>query len=286
MSIDLTPPTTSATPPPLPPAPPTRSSATIVAIVAMSLGGVLLLGTLVSGIGSIAWSSISRDATGSRVADTTGVSALSFDVSAGDVVVQYADVDEAMLEIAGGDRGWNLERRGDTLSLSNGRPWWAAQFGFGGGSSRATLTLPEAMVDEKLDARFDVSAGSITADGTYGVLDVEVGAGDADVSGTADELTVDVSAGEADVTIDGARTANLSIGAGEILATLTGDALDDVRVDVSAGSLVASLPDEEYAVTSDVSAGSFDNLLQTATDAPRTVDVQVSAGGVTLRPAD
>lgn len=74
------------------------------------------------------------------------------------------------------------------------------------------------------------------------------------------------------------------IGAGEILATLTGNALREVRIDVSAGSLVASLPDAEYAVTSDVSAGSFDNELDTSPGAARTVDVQVAAGGVTLRP--
>lgn len=286
MSIDLTPPSTSATPPPLPPAPPTRPSARAVAIVAMSLGGALLLGTLVSGIGSIAYAAVSGREIGSRAADTTGVSSLSFDVAAGDVVVQYAAVDEAVLDVSGGDRGWNLERRGDTLALSNDRPWWALRFDLGGAESRATLTLPEAMADQKLDARFDVAAGSITAEGTYSTLDVEVGAGDADVSGTADALTIDVSAGRADVTVDGARTADLGIGAGEILATLTGDALDEVRIDVSAGSLVASLPDEEYEVASDVSAGSFDNLLQTSTSAARTVDVQVSAGSVTLRPGD
>lgn len=284
MSIDLNPPTAAAGATPPPPSPP-RSSAKVVAILAMSLGGALLLGTLVSGIGSIAYAAGDRGA-GSRSADATDISALSLDVSAGHVVVQYADVDEAVLEITGGDRDWRLDRRGDTLSLSNDRPWWAFQAGFDWNDSRATLTLPSELEEQQLDARFEVSAGSITAGGTYGDLQIDVGAGDADVTGTADDVTVEVSAGSADVDVDGVRTADLQIGAGEIVASLTGESLRDVRIDVSAGTLVADLPDADYDVTSDVSAGSFDNNLSTSTGAARTVDVQVSAGNVTLTPGD
>lgn len=283
MSIDLNPPT-AATPGPTPPPAPPRSSSRAVAIVAICVGGALILGTVLTGVASALWAAGAGAATGSRSADAAGVSALSLDVSAGHVVIAYADVDEATLEVSGGDRGWRLERQGDTLSLSNSRPWWAGWDGWDGTTSRGTLTLPAALADEKLDARFEVSAGSITADGTYGTLLVEVGAGDADVTGSADDLTVDVSAGSADVTLSDVQQGNLVIGAGEIVATLTGTAPDEVLVDVSAGTLVATLPDEAYDVRSDVSVGSLDNLLSTSTGAARTVDVQVSAGDVTLRP--
>lgn len=284
MSIDLTPPPTAATPSgPQPPQQP-RPSAQIVAIIAICVGGLLLLGALLSGIGSIAYAA-TRGSDGGT-ADASGVNALSLDVSAGHVVVQYADVDEAILEVTGGDGNWRLERRGETLALTNNRPWWALQGGFGWDDNRATLTLPAAMEEQQLDADFDVSAGSLTADGTYGRLDLHVGAGDADVSGTADDLRVDVSAGEADVRIDGAQQASMTIGAGQIIADLTGTSLDSIRVDVSAGTLVGTLPGGPYDVTSEVSAGSFDNQLETVDGAARTVDVQVSAGSVTLRPAD
>lgn len=284
MSIDLTPPPTAATlAGPQPPQQP-RSSAQIVAIIAICVGGLLLLGALLSGIGSIAYAA-TRGSDGGT-ADASGVKALSLDVSAGHVVVQYADVDDAILEVTGGDGNWRLERRDETLALTNDRPWWALQGGFAWDDNRATLTLPAAMEDQQLDADFDVSAGSLTADGTYGRLDLHVGAGDADVSGTADDLRVDVSAGEADVRIDDAQRASLTIGAGQIIANLRGDELEDVRVDVSAGTLAATLPDGPYDVTSDVSAGSFDNRLDTSDGAARTVDVQVSAGSVTLYPGD
>ncbi|MEV5041348.1 hypothetical protein [Microbacterium sp. LMI1x-1-1.1] len=283
MSIDLTPPPTApTTPAPQPPQQPRRASAQIVSIIAMSLGGVLLLGTLVSGIGSIAYASTNRGA-GDQSADVAGVTGLSLDVSAGHVVVDYADVDEATLTVDG-NRDWTLERRGETLSLSNSRPWWMLQVGFDATENRATLTLPEEMADQKLDADVNVAAGSVTADGTYGLLDVSVGAGDATVTGTADDVRVDVSAGDADVAVDGVQRANLTIGAGQITADLRGEDLDDVRVDVSAGTLVATLPDEAYRVTSDVSVGTFDNRLQTSTSATRTIDATVSAGTVTLRP--
>ncbi len=281
MSIDLTPPPTAPTTP-APQPQPRRASAQTVSIIAMSVGGLLLLGALASGIGSIAWAATDRGS-GSRTADAAGVTALSLDVSAGSLIVEYADVDEAVLTVDG-NRDWTLERRGETLSLSNSRPWWALQVSFDPTQNRATLTLPAGMEDEKLAADFDVAGGSITADGTYGRLALSVGAGDATVTGTADDLSVDVSAGDADITIDGAQRANLTIGAGQITADLRGDSLDDVRVDVSAGTLVASLPDEAYRVTSDVSVGTFDNRLQTSTSATRTIDATVSAGTVTLRP--
>jgi hypothetical protein len=52
---------------------------------------------------------------------------------------------------------------------------------------------------------------------------------------------------------------------------------------VSAGSLNLTVPDGEYNVTSEVSAGGFENKIGSSPDADSTVDVQVSAGQVVLR---
>jgi hypothetical protein len=57
-------------------------------------------------------------------------------------------------------------------------------------------------------------------------------------------------------------------------------------VDVSAGSFDLALPDGDYDVTSDVSAGRLDNRLSTSASASNRVAVQLSAGAVTLRNAD
>ncbi len=76
--------------------------------------------------------------------------------------------------------------------------------------------------------------------------------------------------------------AGFSVSAGTIDARLTGTAPRTVTVDVSAGGLDLELPDGAYDVRSDVSAGEFDNGLQTQAGARNTVDVTVSAGTVTI----
>ncbi|MFS0866494.1 hypothetical protein AB3M83_04050 [Microbacterium sp. 179-B 1A2 NHS] len=284
MTTDLIPPTPApAGPPPLPPEQ-RRGSARVVAIIAIVVGGALILSAILSAVGSALWMTGARGADGPRVADAGGISSLSLDVSAGDVAVVYADVEEATLDVLGDGRGWRLERQGDQLRLSKHEPWWISWNGFDWNSDRVTLTLPQELADERLDARIDVSAGSVSIDGTYGDLDVHIGAGSADVNGTADVLSVDLSAGGADIDVADVSRGTLTVGAGELIASLTGTAPDELTIDVSAGSLVASLPDDTYAVTSDVSAGELDNQLSTSSDAPHRIDVQVSAGSTTLRP--
>ena len=58
-----------------------------------------------------------------------------------------------------------------------------------------------------------------------------------------------------------------------------------MSVDVSAGSLDLRLPDGAYDVRSDVSAGDFENGLNTDASSGNVVDVTVSAGTVTIRGA-
>lgn len=282
MTTDLQHP--AATPGATPPAaPPPRSSSRAVAIVAIVIGSVVILGAVLSNVASALW--FAGDRPGARTADATGIESLSVDVSAGELTVVYADVDDARLDADLGDRGWRVNRSGGELRVENGTPWWAGWRGFGLDDDRATLTLPERYATTELDAHFEVSAGSVTADGEYDTLMIDVGAGAADVTGSARILSVDVSAGRADVAIADVDEAELHVGAGEMFADLTGDAPSDLRIDVSAGSLAATLPDDTYDVTSDVSAGGFDNELSTSSGAASTIDVQVSAGGVTLRPA-
>ena len=56
-----------------------------------------------------------------------------------------------------------------------------------------------------------------------------------------------------------------------------------LELDVSAGSLDVTVPDGDYDVTSDVSAGDFDNRVGSTPGADSTVDVQVSAGKAILQ---
>ena len=297
MTDQLTPPA-----PPAPPAPPTGpqngpeqgpgavprptpQSATVIAILTACLGGVIALGLV--GASAISTIASASTRTSPQFADVKGIDEIDVDVSAGSFRIEYADVDAASLDVTGGwaGSGWTLERDEDELVVSS--PDWA----FGGGwlfgrDVRATLTLPRDLEDTVLDAQFTVSAGDLDASGRYGELEVELGAGAVTVSGEAREVSVDISAGRADLDLDGVQSADLSLSAGQFDGRFTGDRPRLVEVDVSAGSFDLAMPEGDYDVTPDVSAGRLDNRLSTSASASNRVAVQLSAGAVTLRNAD
>ena len=72
-------------------------------------------------------------------------------------------------------------------------------------------------------------------------------------------------------------------GAGATDLTIHGRAPRSIDVRVSAGSTDLDLPEAEYRLTSNVSAGELDHELRTNPSSPHAVDVSVSAGSVTLR---
>src|SRR5699024_8122472 len=152
--------------------------------------------------------------------------------------------------------------------------------------NRVTLTLPEELNDGSLNADMDLSAGRLIADGDFDHLEVELGAGEATVNGSANALDAQLSAGSANLNLANVQTAELEVSAGRLITELTGDAPDNVNAEVSAGRLEVTLPNTEYAVNSQVSAGNLDNELQTSSASNHRVNVEVSAGNTTLRPGD
>lgn len=259
-----------------------RGSSTVVAILIIVLGALIVLGTIVGAVFStIRAAAVS---TASSTVAVPGVDALAIELNAGSLTVEYADVDEAELEVTapfGGDR-WTLERNGDTLTVAS--PSW--EWGMGwlfGGSGRAVLTLPEGL--EGLDAELQMGAGSFHAEGEFGVVGLSVGAGEVDLAGSADDVTVDLSAGRATLDLADIETADLTVSAGSMDATFDGTQPSDIRAEVSAGSLNLVVPDGSYDVTSDVSAGNFRNALGSDPGADSTISVSVSAGQVSLRSA-
>lgn len=297
MTDQLTPPA-----PPAPPAPPTgpeggpgpvpenrpgpaSQSAKVVAILTASLGGVIAL-ALVGGtvISTIAAASVRTE---TQAVDATGVNGLDVDVSAGSFRIDFADVDDATLDVTGGwaGGGWTLERDEDELIVS--APDWS--FGGGwlfGGDVRATLTLPRELEDTVLDAQFTVAAGDLDASGRFGELEVDLGAGEVNVSGEAREVSADISAGRAELDLSGVQSADLTVSAGQLDGRFDGSQPRLVEVNVSAGSLDLALPDGDYDVTSNVSAGQLDNRLDTSASASNRIAVELSAGQVILRSAD
>lgn len=285
MSTTVTPPPPAPDLPSTPVAPPSEG-ARAVSIVAIVLGAIVLCGTVVSAVvGTVASASVH---TSTRTVAVSGIDDVDVDAAAGVVRVEFADVDEAELEVTsswGADR-WRFERDDDSLVVASpDRGGWFGWFGWGGwfgdGSGDAVLRLPADL--EGVDADLSLSAGDLVADGTFGELDVTLGAGSFDIAGAAESLSADVSAGRGDIDLEDVREAELSVSAGSLDARLSGDRPGSVEVDVSAGSLQLTVPDGDYDVVSDVSAGGFDNRIGSTPGAANTIRVGVSAGDVVLR---
>lgn len=291
MSTIVTPPAPPA--PPAPPTPPAQNQPTpptaprpgysrAIAIVVIVVGAVILLGAIVSSaLGTWAAASIQ---TSSRTLAVGGVTELDVQVDAGSIRVEFADIDEAELEVRsswGIDR-WTLETSDDALVVASPSGWLNGWFGgWLGGNGSAVLRLPQSL--EGVDADLGLAAGDLTVDGSFGELDLQVDAGRADVSGSATDVEAQLSAGHAEIDLDGAREASFTVNAGSLDAVLTGRAPDEITAEVNAGSLRLTVPDGEYDVSSDVAAGDFDNRVGSTPGAANTIRVAVSAGEAVLR---
>lgn len=290
---------------PVPPAPPTASAPAAsvgpaggpagsgsggrgaVVIVTAVIGGLALLGT--GGTAAVAAVNDLSRADDVRSIAVDGVTSIDLEADASDVTVRFGDVDEAMLTVTGSRGGWSLERDEEELVVRSPRApfgWWLGGNWFDDDTERVLLTLPNSLKSERVDADFTLSAGSLDVSGDFGDLDVTVNAGDFQIEGSARELGAHMNAGSAELELDGVREADLGVTAGDLYVTLTGEAPDDVEIDVNAGSLELTVPDVEYLVVPEVTAGELDDRVARSSSSRHVIDVSIAAGDVTLLPED
>lgn len=282
--------------PPTPPVPPSAapadggvgrtSGAKALTVITAVVGGLALLGA--GGTAAAAAVGDLSRTNSEQSVNVDGIDTLDLDASASTVTVRFSDTDDAVLTVAGGRGDWTMERENGELVVRSPRaflPWWFGGTWFGG-EERVVLTLPESLQSSSLDARLSLSAGDLDVEGEFGELAIDLGAGSVVADGSATSLTVDMSAGRSDMEFDGVSEADISVSAGNMDLVLTGEAPDTIGIDVSAGSLSIVVPDAEYNVLQDVSAGSLDSRVDESTNASRTIDVSLSAGDVKLRPGN
>ncbi|MGW9157683.1 hypothetical protein [Microbacterium sp. NPDC055665] len=290
-------PQTPAPPTPAPHAAPTApppgasggrsSGTTAVMVITAVVGGIALLGSGGTAAAAAAGNIISSSRPDSvQTVGVDGIEGIDVDADASSMRVEFGDVEEAQLSITNG-RGtaWTFDRDGDELIVRSPDGvfgWWFGNWF--GDEEIAVLTLPESLRGDALDADLDLDAGSLDVVGDYGVLDVRVNAGALDVEGSAVELDAEMNAGRADILLDGVTRADLGVSAGDLTVELTGTAPTQTTVDVSAGTLDLTVPDVEYAITQNVSAGTLNAKVDEAPSARRTIDVSLSAGTATIRP--
>ncbi len=283
----------SGRPDPAPSAAPVQSETArlgtrAVAITVTVLGaGALVLSGAGTAIATVGHSLVGESTSQGLSAEVDGVTAVDIHHTIGTLRVVFADVDEATLEAtsSGEVSDWSLTRDGDTLSLARPDEGW----GFDdwnwlrgwGGDAHATLTLPESLAGTDLDV--GVGAGEVFADGEFGDVVFDLGAGSIELEGSADTLGGELGAGGAIAELADVREVDVEVSAGHFEGMFTGSAPSSVVLGVSAGGADVTLPDEEYDVRIDRSAGEVrTNNLRTSSGADRLVDVRVSAGDVDL----
>lgn len=259
----------------------TKKSVGALTVVLVLVGGVAMLGT-----GTVAAFAGTRQISpsgGHLQAQVQGVAALDMTISAADVTVEFSgDVHQAKLQIeAGSVDGWSLKRDGDRLKVrgpQRGLGWFQPDWFTG--DQRATLLLPIALKD--IDADLTLQAGALSVDGAFHRLHLKMNAGSLSVSGSATNLDAELNAGRADIDLSGVTTADYTVNAGRMTSVLS-TVPDKVGVSVSAGELDLTVPQAEYDLRRNVTAGSIDSRLTERAGSGHDVSVNVSAGSVTLR---
>lgn len=256
-----------------------RTGVGAITVVLASVGGLVLVGT--GATAAFAGASQLSRGDDSRTVDVSGVSSLAVDVKAADLVVRFDDVDEAVLETSGNRwDGWTFEVNSDELVVSSPNHEWNWFGVWWGGETSATLVLPEELAGS--DADLQLQAGSLRAEGEFGDVAVTVDAGSLTVDGSATALDAEVNAGNAEITLDGVREASYALSAGWMESELS-SVPQSTTIDVSAGSLTLLVPDVEYRLLRDVSAGSLESDLSEASNARNVIDATLSAGSIDLR---
>jgi len=267
---------------PTPPPAPTSRRGTVLAvsIVTIVVGACALIGT-VGGTAITAAATLAdtrSDITAGSVS-ARDLSDLAVDVAGGSLTIEYGDVADATLDAGGARRGgWTFERAGDTLRVSSPR----GAFIDWDRSPAATLTLPRSLKDTPLDARLDVTGGTLDLDADMRGLTVNLAGGAVELSGRAETLEVTVAGGAASAEMENVDTASFEVAGGELTAGLSGRTPSRTTVTVTAGSADITLPDDEYRVVNTDGIGSVDNSLRTSSSAKAVVDVEAALGQVSL----
>ncbi|MBS1672566.1 MAG: hypothetical protein JSS74_01200 [Actinobacteria bacterium] len=265
---------------------PGRGALTAITIAAAIIGG----GALVVAGGTSAVAALNQVTSGTGAASNgqsvavTGVTTLRVDVGRGEASIRFADVSRAEMSVSGqGGGDWNMRRDGDVLRVQ--RPsgpfgWWFGSWF--GAEPRMTLTLPRDLEGE-LTADLTLNAGSLSTEGRFDTLTATVNAGSLEIDGGATSVTTRISAGSATLNLEDTTTADLSMSAGDLTATITGTQPDLVRLDASAGSMDVTVPAGRYDLSRDTSAGALDAQIQTDPSSTHRIRSTLSAGSMTIR---
>jgi len=253
--------------------------------ILLVIGSVLLVGIvayLVIGVvGNANRTDASDDVTISESFDEVVV-----DVEVADVVVEYADVDEATVVFRQNSSNrsfqFSAEVVGSSLEVNLDEHWGGFWMPFGNQTSpRVTVTLPESL--EALDLDVESGVGDATLDGDFGEVEFSSGVGDLRLEGSATRAEVETSVGDITArrySVEGdfvviSSTGDVTLSLDTVPATL------DVRSNV--GDQDITLPKGRYAVETETGVGEVSVAVDNDRDADTLLRFESSVGDITIR---
>lgn len=184
---------------------------------------------------------------------------IDIDMSVGEVEICYYDGQTAKIEYPKSDSlHTTIEVVGGELKFGVGSKKFILFVNFGS-LPKTIISLPKG---KSYNLNADLSAGSLTTQGKFGLVDIELSAGKFQSQNLeCDKFSLDLSAGSAKV---------------DLLKS------ENIGLDVSAGSAELGLyyPESDYTITVDKSAGSCNAVSRVGGD--KRLDIDVSAGSVNI----
>lgn len=252
----------------------------------MIAGGVIaLVGVviLLCGLSLNGWRWKNEYETLSFTAENT-TEELHIEIGAGNAHIRFYDGERVQIDYPVSDwYRYTVREESGTVTLQHERLSW---FNF------AFYNLPETEIripaDCALNLTLTVSAGTVNVgDGTLGDVSIDVSAGTLNVGAlSCRSLKCDLSAGSANLDAVACTQADFDLSAGSLsLNRLT---CSDVKIDVSAGSATLGIAgkEEDYSVSVDRSAGSCNLASAYRADAAGRLEIDLSAGSVSVRFTD
>ena len=272
-------------------------------IVISIISAILILGIIYFIVVSAISCSINATFTEAHYAQQTGsVQNIKIDAQVGEVETVFYEGDKIEIEYHTSNiYNVKIDENGGTLTYRQHIKRWLMLTGTIN-YPKTTIKLPASEI-YNLDV--DLSAGSTTVNGgTFGNLNIDLSAGKVNLSGqtVCNSLYVHLSAGKVDIgKVECAGKVKINLSAGQVdidEISCTNVDIDlsagtvgigkltcpKIYVDLSAGTVRLGVVGQksEYSIAVDKSAGSCNVSNQSGTDANKLIDVDLSAGNVTI----
>ncbi len=210
------------------------------------------------------------------------VERLELDVAAGTANVEFYDGDSVAITYQSHPRyGFTASQNGGTVKLGHSRRGW---FSWSWGSRKgptATVKIPYTFA---VDLDINISAGSVNVQsGEFKTLKIDVSAGKLTMGEIiCSTAKCHVSAGSVKLGGLTCNKTNCHVSAGSVEFLNVNCPVIDL--DVSAGSIKFDIlgNKSEYTILVDKSAGSCNVSSQQGTDANKKIDIDVSAGSISV----